>query len=560
MYNSRLGSTILFLGFLILNSCGSGGDTNSFGSLSLGLTWKHAADGVKNKTLHSAAPNVCVDYDITQIYAYVRNASNTIVAQGNWPCQDHTATLTGIPAGTVSIEVTGITTTPDWRGQKTGVIITGGGNTDLSGSPIVMTYVGSDNILPIVISRDPAVSAMDVPLSTHITASFSEAMAISSINENTFTVKALASSVCGTVSYDAGKRMATCEPSTALSAGTIYTATVTTGATDMAGNGLASSATWTFTTFFLPNTPTGLVASPGDNRAIISWNTVTGTTSFNLYVSTSSPVTMATGSLITVSGAGTPLQNCSHPVKSGNYTHFGLTNGLTYYYIITAVNDGGASAPSDEASVFVGPTTASALALCAQPDVMAGQIRSLSVTALDSNGYAATTYSGTVHFTSSDPQSVLPSNYAFLAGDAGTHSFSATLKTAGTQTVTISDAGNSALTSSVSVTVTSTLTPAKLGFSVQPSTTTVNTAISPAIVVEIQDEYGNRIMTATEFVTLSFDINPSGASLSGSVNQFAAAGQASFSDLSINSAGIGYTLRAQSGVLLPAFTSPFTIN
>ncbi len=58
----------------------------------------------------------------------------------------------------------------------------------------------------------------------------------------------------------------------------------------------------------------------------------------------------------------------------------------------------------------------------------AGATGTFTVTALDAYGNLATGYAGTVHFTSSDAQAVLPAN-ATLTGGTGT--FSATLKTAG---------------------------------------------------------------------------------------------------------------------------------
>ncbi len=54
----------------------------------------------------------------------------------------------------------------------------------------------------------------------------------------------------------------------------------------------------------------------------------------------------------------------------------------------------------------------------------------------------ATGYTGTVHFTSTDPQAVLPADYTFTAGDRGTFTFTATLETAGTQSITATDANN----------------------------------------------------------------------------------------------------------------------
>src|SRR5262249_40982389 len=68
-----------------------------------------------------------------------------------------------------------------------------------------------------------------------------------------------------------------------------------------------------------------------------------------------------------------------------------------------------------------------------------GDGHTFTVTALDFLGNAATGYLGTVHFTSSDRQAVLPSDYTFTADDAGTHTFAATLKTAGTQSLTVPD-------------------------------------------------------------------------------------------------------------------------
>ena len=44
-------------------------------------------------------------------------------------------------------------------------------------------------------------------------------------------------------------------------------------------------------------------------------------------------------------------------------------------------------------------------------------------------------YTGTVNFTSSDPQAILPANYTFTAADSGAHTFTATLNKTGAQTI-----------------------------------------------------------------------------------------------------------------------------
>jgi hypothetical protein len=67
------------------------------------------------------------------------------------------------------------------------------------------------------------------------------------------------------------------------------------------------------------------------------------------------------------------------------------------------------------------------------------------VTALDPFGNVATGYTGIIHFASTDNQAALPSNYAFTSNDQGTHTFAATLKMAGTQSLTATDTANSSI-------------------------------------------------------------------------------------------------------------------
>src|SRR4029079_15457991 len=68
---------------------------------------------------------------------------------------------------------------------------------------------------------------------------------------------------------------------------------------------------------------------------------------------------------------------------------------------------------------------------------------SFTVTALDQFNNTATGYAGTVHFTSSDGAATLPAN-STLTGGVGT--FSATLNTAGDQTITATDAVTASIT------------------------------------------------------------------------------------------------------------------
>ena len=85
----------------------------------------------------------------------------------------------------------------------------------------------------------------------------------------------------------------------------------------------------------------------------------------------------------------------------------------------------------------------------------AGTPFGVTITALDAANRVVTGYTGTVHFTSSDPQGTLPADYTFTAADNGVHTFAngATLFTPGTQTVTATDT-TSGITGGATITVT----------------------------------------------------------------------------------------------------------
>ena len=127
------------------------------------------------------------------------------------------------------------------------------GTKDLAGNALATNYVwsfttGAAVIVtpPTVISTDPLNVATSVALNKQITATFSTTMDASTITTATFTLMQGTTFVSGTVSY-AGTT-ATYVPSNNLIQNTTYTATITTGAKDLAGNSLASNYVWSFTT------------------------------------------------------------------------------------------------------------------------------------------------------------------------------------------------------------------------------------------------------------------------------------------------------------------------
>ena len=103
-----------------------------------------------------------------------------------------------------------------------------------------------DVIVPIISSINPVIDATGVANNKVVSITFNEAMDPLTITGSTFTVKQGTTAVAGTVAY-AGM-IATFTPTNILSANVTYTATVTTGAKDLAGNALAADKVWSFTT------------------------------------------------------------------------------------------------------------------------------------------------------------------------------------------------------------------------------------------------------------------------------------------------------------------------
>lgn len=81
-----------------------------------------------------------------------------------------------------------------------------------------------------------------------------------------------------------------------------------------------------------PSTPTAVA---GYSYNTISWPAVSGATSYNIYWSTAAGLSTSSGAVIQ------NIQGVTSP-----YTHAGLTNGVTYYYAVTAANSAGESGQS----------------------------------------------------------------------------------------------------------------------------------------------------------------------------------------------------------------------
>ncbi|MBK7785828.1 MAG: Ig-like domain repeat protein [Gemmatimonadetes bacterium] len=142
-------------------------------------------------------------------------------------------------------------------------------------------------------------------------------------------------------------------------------------------------------------------------------------------------------------------------------------------------------------------------------------------------------------------------------------SCSYTPTTAGAKTVTASypgDATHGASSDTDALQVDPFGVATQLQFLVQPSTVLVGDKISPAVEVRILDALGNLVTSATDAITITIGANPGGGTLGGTVTVSASGGIASFGDLTIDTAGTGYTLDASAGGLSGASSTGFDVQ
>jgi len=147
---------------------------------------------------------------------------------------------------------------------------------------------------------------------TIVTATFSKAMNPATINLTTFTLTGpMGASVLGQVSYDSPSKTAIFTPSGSLALSTLYTATITTGATDTFGNHLASNFVWSFTTgstTCLSGPPTVVSVTPPNGASGICPDTVVVATfseAMNPSTINTSTFTLAGPGITAVGGAVT---------------------------------------------------------------------------------------------------------------------------------------------------------------------------------------------------------------------------------------------------------------
>lgn len=221
------------------------------------------------------------------------------------------------------------------------VLMAGCGDPDKnagSGSP------GAPLTPPTVITvTPPNASTLVCPNTALVTATFSKPMNAATINTTTFTLTMGGASVAGAVTYVAATDIATFTPSAALAPSTAFTATITTGAQDQFGNGLAANFVWTFTTSPTCPPPAGAIAlGAACGFGILAGSTVTNVAGTATTVS--GDVGVWPGAAITGFGAPASITGAFH---AGDAVAMTAQGDLTTAYNNAAGAAGGAVLTAD---------------------------------------------------------------------------------------------------------------------------------------------------------------------------------------------------------------------
>jgi hypothetical protein len=162
---------------------------------------------------------------------------------------------TTVVAGTVTSTGSTATFTPavNLAANKTYTATISTGAKDKAGNALAASHsfsfttaIEADITLPRVNATGPVNNATNVSVNKVLAVTFSEQMDPLTISTTTFTLMQGTTQISGTVAYSGF--IGTFTPENILDDGEVYTATITTGAKDLAANALAANTVWTFTT------------------------------------------------------------------------------------------------------------------------------------------------------------------------------------------------------------------------------------------------------------------------------------------------------------------------
>lgn len=192
-----------------------------------------------------------------------------------------------------------------------------------------------DTTAPTITATINANGATGVAINTKVGVTFSEAMDPATITSASFTFKQGTAPVAGTMSYSGVNAVFT--PSNVLANSTNYTATVTTGAKDLAGNALASDYVWSWTTGAAADTtaPTVILVNPAD----LATNVAAGSAVNATFSEAMDPLTINTASFTVTGVTGTVAFNATSKIATFTPS-VSLANATSYTATVsTAAKD-----------------------------------------------------------------------------------------------------------------------------------------------------------------------------------------------------------------------------
>lgn len=261
-------------------------------------------------------------------------------------------------------------------------------------------------------------------------------------------------------------------------------------------------------------------------------------------------------------GSGTLSGTLTATASAGvaTFSNLSINKAASGY---TLVASSGTLTPATSNLFNVTAAAAARLAFTVQPSNAAATVAispAVQVAVQDAFGNTVTSSTATLSVaTGANPGGGLLSGTTSRAATAGVASFpDLSIDKAGTGYTLVATSGTLTPATSAAFNITVGAA-AQLAFTVQPSNTVSTTSISPAVQVTVQDAGGNTVTTSSAPVTLAIANNPSLGTLSGTLTTNASSGVATFSNLSIDKAGTGYTLRATSTGLTGAVSAAFNI-
>jgi PKD repeat protein/methionine-rich copper-binding protein CopC len=243
-----------------------------------------------NATFNEAVQPGTVSFTLTN------SAGTAVPASLTYNSSTNTATLTPSPALAYGTKyVATVSRAEDTAG-------------DPMAAPVSWSFT-TDKVQPAVASHTPLSGATGVAVSSPLTATFNEAVQASTIN---FTLtNSAGTAVPASLAYNSSTDTATLTPSAALAYGTTYVATVS-GARDTAGDPMAGSVTWSFTTDKV-------------QPAVASHTPVSGATG----VAVSSPITATFNEAVQASTINFTLTNTAGTAVPASLTYNSSTDTAT---------------------------------------------------------------------------------------------------------------------------------------------------------------------------------------------------------------------------------------